>query len=201
MSNESTPGANQPDKIEKHAKRISNLSRMSVDKPHGLEGILDSADASYVLAHDAGIMRDEEGKEEPFVYPSVLRKRLYHEAINQDRPPTFATKHVDIGWFFSDDSEGRRRQLRELREFRKPEVGLLGCKTPYAILENIDDNDSQGNAYTEAVWLACESQAVAENYVQSVGGWHEEPGPGEGDGVYTVREVIKNPHYKPDGLS
>lgn len=170
---------------EQHEKRITDLAHRK-GRHNNNESRLDAADLAYELWHDAGAMRDSDGNIEDFEYPSVRRERLYRETIqNTPRPKVAAEASVRTG----SDAQA----YDKFQSMRDPEFALKGVKEPWAILEYEQDNDTvYGGA--SIVWLACESKAKAVEYCEIVGWDHEQPGPGEYDGVYTYREVHKNPH-------
>jgi hypothetical protein len=172
-------------------QRIVDLSRMRGGNESSHESRLDNADASYPLAHSAGIMRDETGREEEFEFPSVKRARLQREAESfADRPAVITTDTIS----HSELSDKERREAHNA--LSKPEVALTGFDGPVAILEEIADNDALQGSST-ITWLGPASREDAQAYLDSVGTYFARPGPGEDDGVYTSRRIIENPHYKP----
>jgi hypothetical protein len=189
-----------PDERSELERRINDLNRMAGTTARSLEGRLDTADAAYSLAHDAGLMRrEEDGSEEPFVWPSVRRERLYQELLRQTpRPRTVASAYVeDVNWLLARDPEylkEHQRIGRHYREMCNPQIALDGCDDPVAILETVQDNDGLGGS-SKLTWFGCGSYQEAAEYCDTVGWNHEKPGPGEDDGVYTYRRVYDNPYF------
>lgn len=186
------PENDTPNSIDEHEQRIRDLARMNTDDPKSFESLLDNADSAYTLAHEAGMMRNEDGNEEPFVGPSIKREQLYQESLRQTpRPVEIASMHV-----YERSSGGyNRSEMERARELSDPLVGMMGSDMPVGILENINDNDSMGNGSYRISWLGCSSLEEAIAYCDEVGWEHSKPGPGEDDGVYTNRTIYDNPRF------
>ncbi len=199
---EPTPDPSEPhvdplepriDPIEMHEQQIRDLAAMHRDEPSVVshEQLLDRADAAYAVAHDAGLMRDRQGEDEPFVWPSVRREQIYQERIRETpRPATILTMTALSGVSHAYDPN----QSKRMRTLTDPREGLKGQSYPAAILEEVSDNDPLDGSYT-MTWLGCRTVNEAVAYGEEVGWSHSKPGPGEDDGVYTTRTLFDNPYF------
>lgn len=183
-----TNGVDGDKSREEHERFIDDLAAMQGDEPRHLETHLDAADMSYSTAHSAGIV------DKNFVWPSVQRERLYKEETYRDRPPTIVERTISPASMPSESaSEQYRKDFEELTKLTTPEEGMQGSEFVAGIMEHVDDR-SWHDPSTTVTWLGCNSLEEAREYCERAGWAHEEPGPGEGDGVYTMREVHANPH-------
>lgn len=187
------PFETSSDPIDVHEQRIRELSAMHRNKaPDSFEQELDRADSAYATAHNAGLIRDQDGtEEEDFVWPSVQREQLYQERLRQTPQPHVIYTMTQQSGVMNQYSPDR---MTEMRRQKDPRVGLQGQSCPVAILEQISDNDPLDGSYT-MTWLAFPSSNAANAYGETVGWDHEKPGPGEDDGVYTVRKLFDNPYF------
>jgi hypothetical protein len=178
---------------KQHDDRIAALARMHGDRSQSFEDVLDFADIAYMTAHSAGLMRAADGEEEPFVYPSVQRERLYKEQVREDRPTVVASASYQTGVFLFRDAHDTSA-VSALEDVASALSGITD--KPAGIKEVVNDNDTIQGSHS-ITWMACDSREEAVAYCQRVGWAHERPGLGEDDGVYTYREVFDNPHYEP----
>lgn len=136
---------------------------------------MDRADVAYAALYKAGKI------DGPFEYPSVRAARLQREAVAENRPPEMRRFHwTDRDFASSQD---------EIRMARDPAAIL--AEEPdgtVAIMESVSDNDAVQGSST-ITWLRCDNLEDAQRYIQQVGSEFSQPGPGEDDGVYTLRTI------------
>lgn len=136
---------------------------------------LDRADVAFAALHQAGKV------DGPFEYPSVRAARLQREAVAENRPPTLRRFHWrDTEYASSQD---------EIHLAENP-VEILADEPDgtVAIMESVSDNDALNGSST-VTWLRCDGLEDAQRYIGQVGSEFSEPGPGEDDGVYTLRTI------------
>ena len=78
---------------------------------------------------------------------------------------------------------------QEIQKIKDPEIMMADIEVGgVAILEVVSDNDALDGSYT-VTWLRPRDLADARRYVQQAGEEASIPGPGEYDGVYTLRTI------------